>query len=185
MTDAPVLGVSQVFSPPTPAIETMSSEQAAAHIESLKDNPQFADRLARGDTAARDEWFKAWARKSGNDLPPPQTPEGVYAQQEQRVAAEAETHGNFLRARGLTDIEIFQIQNGRPAPIEERRFFEARWEALKNDRAWFQRWQNGDADAIAEQTRIAHALRMRVGTVAECELWDKDHPFPGGSVRVA
>ena len=136
----------------------MSPDQARERIEVLKGDPEFTSRLGKSDVAARDHWLRLWERVRG-ELPPPASVENTYAQQEQRVAAEAETHGNFLRARGLTDIEIHQIQGGRPVPIEEKRFFEAKWEQLKNDRAWYQRWLNGDAEAVAEQS----GSHMRLG----------------------
>ena len=177
MTDAPALGATAILNPPQPTpIEQMTAEQAAARIDQLKADPAFGKRLNELDVAARDEWLRLWNRKSGNDLPLPQTPEEIYAARDQRIEREADTLANYMRGRGLTEEEIFEFRNNRPILQWEKEAHERKWERLQRSREWRQKWNDRDPEALRLETLNAYARRMPVARdLAEIQAWELKH----------
>jgi hypothetical protein len=85
-----------------------------------------------------------------------------------------------MLAEGYTPIQVHQILGGRPVPAEEHDFHEQRFQTLKKDKAFMQRWSQGDTAAVLEMKRAASGRALPVArSLAEIEAWDRAHPFPG------
>jgi hypothetical protein len=180
---APATGISDLLAAPT------SPGEALARIESLKSDTAFGKLLTTkieyGQTAtpevaaAKALWDKL--HKLAFPTPQASSPEQIKdmpAHHDIRRQAEMNSqHGMRMRADGYTDLQIHQILGGRPIPADERGYHEQRFQVLKNDREFMARWSKGDRDAILEMKKHASARKLPVGTVAECEAWDRAHPF--------
>jgi hypothetical protein len=184
---APVVGVSDLAS------GTMSVAEAKATIESLKSDSSFGKllltKIGYGETAPPEVLA---AKSRWNDLhrvafptPPQYSPEQIAAMpahhDARRVAEMNSTRAIEMSAAGYTPIQIHQILGGRPVPPEEHELHEQRYQTLKRDKTFMDRWSKGDRAAVLQMRLAVSGRALRVGSLAEIQKWDSTHPFAGGS----
>jgi hypothetical protein len=82
-------------------------------------------------------------------------------------------------AAGYSALQVHQILGGRPIPAAEREFHDQRFEVLKKDVEFMQRWSRGDREAVLEMKLHASGRKLPVGTLEQIQDWDRRHPFSG------
>ena len=185
---APVVGVSDLTS------GTMSQTEAKAAIESLKSDRDFGKllltKIGWGETAspevlaAKSKWDEL--HKAAFPAPREYSPEQIKAlpaHHDARRAAEMNSSRAMeMAVSGYTPIQIHQILGVRPVPAAEHEMAEQRYQALKRDRAFMDRWSKGDRSAVLQMRLAVSARALPVAkSLAEIQAWDARHPFAGGS----
>lgn len=170
-------GTTDLANPPPPA----TPEAAAARMTVLHQDPAFMQRVEARDPEAFAEHLKLWRIQHG--LPaepqPPQALPDVFGQQNERVLRETETRADMLRADGLGDEQIYQILNGRPQPLEERRWHEQELARLKRDQTWVKRYFEGDREARWQMRLHTAALTLPIArSLDEINSWEAAHNRP-------
>jgi hypothetical protein len=79
---------------------------------------------------------------------------------------------------GMDDESIYQVLNGRPMPLAERRWHEQELARLKRDQAWVQRYFDGDCEARLQMRKHTAALTLPVGTLEQINAWETAHGRP-------
>lgn len=169
-------GATAIINPPPPT----DAEAAAARMEQLKDDAAFQERVKNLDATAFAEHEKLWRQAHG--LPAEKQPAvntgDVFAEANARVLRETETRADMLRADGLNDEQSYQILNGRPIPLAERRYHEQELARLKQDKAWVQKYFDGDREARRQMRMLTAALTLPVGSLADIHAWETAHGRP-------
>jgi hypothetical protein len=89
-------------------------------------------------------------------------------------------HGVQMLAEGYTPMQVHQILGVRPVPAAEHEMAEQRYQALKRDEAFMDRWSKGDRSAVLQMRLAVSARALPVAkSLADIERWDREHPFPG------
>jgi hypothetical protein len=73
---------------------------------------------------------------------------------------------------------IIEYVNGRPVPQAQHDYHTREFARLKADRAFVARYLSGEIEARRELDRHIFGRKMRVGTLAEIEAWEKAHGKP-------
>jgi hypothetical protein len=170
----------------------MSVSEARATIETLKSDTAFGKllltKVGYGEVAPPEVLA---AKTRWNDLhsiafPKPQeyspaTIANLPRHHDVRRAAEMNAaHGMQMLAEGYTPVQVHQILGGRPVPSVEHELHEQRFQALKRDAAFMDRWSKGDRAAVREMKLAVSGRALPVAkSLAEIEAWDHAHPFPG------
>jgi hypothetical protein len=159
-----------VAAPPAPAVSdllpalgTMTVEQAQAKRVEYLGDAKFRDRVVSGDP----ESVRLW-RDVTRALSPqadPLTAEGKKYNDNMNSLA-------ILRAKAdLSDAALDWTAAGGPVSLEERRNALFAKERNFKDKAWVQRYLDGDRAANSEMTLINITLASRVGTFDEIEAF--------------
>jgi sulfur carrier protein ThiS len=176
MSDA-TPGATSIFNPPAPT----DAQAAADRIEALHQDAAFMERVKNFDASAFEEHTRLWRIQHG--LPaepqPPQALPDVFQQQNERVLRETETRADLLRAEGFEPEGIYEVLNGRPIPLAERQWHEQELARLKRDKAWVQKYFDGDRDARFQMRRHTAALTLPVArSLEEIHAWQRAHNRP-------
>jgi hypothetical protein len=170
----------------------MSVTEARATIEALKTDTAFGklllSRVGYGEVAPPEVLA---AKTRWNDLhsiafPKPRE----YSAAEiknlpvhhdiRRQAEMNATHGVQMLAEGYTPMQVHQILGGRPVPAVEHELHEQRYQALKRDAGFMEKWSKGDRTAVREMKLAISGKSLPIAkSLAEIEAWDRAHPFPG------
>jgi hypothetical protein len=187
MTDAvnpPAADVAAPVPEPSPLMfyqgQAISQSGAAERMEQLKADVAFQKRIEARDPQAFKEHTELWriAHGMAAEPQPPQTMPDVFQQVNERVLRETETRADLLRRDGLDDESVYQVLNGRPMPLAERRWHEQELARLKRDQAWVQRYFDGDREARLQMRQHTAALTLPVGSLAEINAWEQAHGRP-------
>jgi hypothetical protein len=187
MTDAvnpPVADVAPPQPEPSPLVffqgQPISRQGAAERVEQLRADVDFQKRIEARDATAFAEHETLWRISHGlpAEKQPPQTMTDVFQQANERILRETETRADLLRQDGLADESIYQILNGRPMPLAERRWHEQELARLKRDQGWVQRYFDGDREARLQMRTHTAALTLPVGSLAEINAWEQAHGRP-------
>jgi hypothetical protein len=185
-TSAPAVAASDVFA------AQMAPEQARAMIESLKSDRDFGKllltKIGHGETAspevqaAKSKWDQL--HKVAFPAPPEYSPEQIkdlpLHHDLRRQAEMTSTRAMEMAAAGYTPVQIHQILGVRPVPAAEHEMAEQRYQALKRDKAFMERWSQGDRSAVLQMRLAVSARALPVAkSLADIEAWDRAHPFTG------
>jgi hypothetical protein len=176
-TVAPAVGASQIVNAPPPA----DAQAATARMEQLKNDPAFQERVRKGDAQAFTEHEKLWRLAHGLPAEKQQAVNSsdVFAETNARVLRETETRADLLREDGLSDEQTYQILNGRPIPLAERRWHEQELSRLKRDQAWVERYLQGDREARLQMRKHTAALTLPIArSLADVNAWETAHGRP-------
>jgi hypothetical protein len=172
----------------------MSAAEARATIETLKSDRDFGKllltKVGYGETAspevlaAKTRWDSL--HKLAHPAPPEYSPEQIkdlpLHHDIRRQAEMHAVHGTQMAALGFSDIQIFQILGRRPCPAAEHELHEQRYQTLKRDATFMDRWSKGDRAAVREMKLAISGKSLPIAkSLAEIERWDREHPFPGVS----
>jgi hypothetical protein len=168
-TSAPAVAASDLFA------AQMAPEQARAMIESLKSDRDFGKllltKVGHGETASPE----VQAAKS-----PAQIKDLPLHHDLRRQAEMTSTRAMEMAAAGYTPVQIHQILGVRPVPAAEHEMAEQRYQALRRDKAFMERWSQGDRGAVLQMRLAVSARALPIAkSLAEIEAWDARHPFPG------
>lgn len=174
MTDAltTIAGTSDILNQAQP-----TPEAAAAQMEVLKQDPEFMKRATGKDPVAFSEYNKLWRIAHGMPGEPyaPINEIDVMTQSRGRELADTQTHAEGLRQVGFTETQIYEYLNGRPMPLAERQGHEREKVRLEKDKAFIQRYLDGDPDARYRMRLVHAALSMPVGTQEQISEWERAH----------
>lgn len=162
--------------------QPISAEKAGELRADLMADKEFVKAALAGDKAKLKEMADllrlSRGEQPGNDLPPappPQDELGVLSQQERREVEINELRIDAHASVGINEEQSFQILGGRPVTFEERQFHEEQIARLRTDQDFMRRWSRGDRAAITEMAVHASARAMPIGTVEQCEAWDREY----------
>jgi hypothetical protein len=186
MTEAiPAIGRSDVLG------GGLSPAQAQAEINSLKSDTDFGKllltKIDHGQVAppevvaAKAKWDAL--HKAAYPAPREYSADEIRSMpahhDAKRQAELLSAHGMRMLGEGYTPQQVHQILGGRPIPAAEREYHDQRFEVLKKDVAFMQRWSAGDREAVLEMKLHASGRRLPVGTLEQIQDWDRRHPFSG------
>jgi hypothetical protein len=159
----------------------LTPEAAADQMAVLRDDGAFQERVRKGDASAFAEHERLWRVAHG--LPAEKQPAvnlgDVFAEANARALRETETRADMLRADGLSDESVYQILNGRPIPLAERRIHEQRLQQLKRDQSWVQKYLAGDPEARLQMRSHTAALTLPVArSLDDIHRWEISHNRP-------
>jgi hypothetical protein len=169
-------GASAIINPPAPT----DAQAAADRMAQLKDDTAFQERVAARDPEAFAEHTKLWRIAHGM-TPEPQPAvnnDDVFKEANARVARETEARADLLRQDGLPDESVYQILNGRPIPLAERQWHQQELARLKRDKAWVQRYFEGDREARQQMRTHSAAMTLPVGSLEQINAWQTAHGRP-------
>src|SRR5262249_7184710 len=144
--------------------QPISREGAAERMGQLAGDADFQARIAARDATAFAEHEQLWRISHGLPAEKQQAVNSsdVFAEANARVARETETRADMLRQDGLDENQTYEILNGRPIPLFERQFHEQELARLKRDKAWVQRYFDGDREARLQMRKHTAALTLPV-----------------------
>jgi hypothetical protein len=160
---------------------TLTPETAASAMDALKADPKFMERVVAKDATAFGEYNRLWRVSHGlpAEAQPAINTDDVFKETHARAVRETETRADMLRADGLAEESVYQILNGRPIPLAERRIHEQELARLKRDQAWVQRYLAGDREARLQMRSHTAALTLPIARdLAEINAWERAHGRP-------
>ena len=157
MTETPAPGVSAVFNPPAPPpASSLTREQAAAQIESLKADREWTDRYLKGGAAELKQMRELTQRvtTSTGDLAADQDARLV-AQREQQIAT-------WQRTADLPPAVVDQLRNQSPVSRQEYDRASQEKARLMRDKEWTKKLLDGDREANTRWALVNIILGSRV-----------------------
>ena len=145
------------------APSTMTVEQATIKKAELVGKAGFADAVLAGDSDAVKQWREVTrALRPAVDQ---STAEGQqYSQNMDRLAV-------FRAKADLPEAMFDHVAAGGPVSAAEKEAATYAKQRLMKDKAWVQRYLDGDRAANSEMTRINFVLASRIGTFDEIEAF--------------
>jgi hypothetical protein len=172
-----------------------SADQAKAMIESLKSDTDFGKllltKIDHGQVAppevvvAKARWDAL--HKAAYPAPRAYSADEIRSMPQhhdaRRQAELNSAHGMRMLGEGYSPQQVHEILGGRPIPAAERDYHEQRFQTLKKDVAFMQRWSAGDHEAVLQMKLHASGRKLPVGTLEQIRAWDAAHPFTLAAVR--
>ncbi|MDI1343333.1 MAG: hypothetical protein PSV22_04415 [Pseudolabrys sp.] len=155
--------MTEVTTPPAPAAEITTPQDAAARLETLGGDKQWRDKFFAGDAAARQEFEALTTLKAGPDVRIDAALAGAVNGGGQieildednpfTTSQLASVVANF-REDNLSDATIKQVIKGEAVSADEHRLAKETLSRLVGDREWAKKLLSGDVGARRDHTLL-------------------------------
>jgi hypothetical protein len=146
-TGTPGTGTGTGASLGTPAPSAMTPDQAKAEISKLQVDADFRKHLLAGQAEQKQRWSDLLKAAHGK---PAQVAEPAANATDIAIIT-----NSGIDLSGDVGADIMSVLSGKPVSAEVKRSAEARWQALKRDRAFAQKFADGDTEARRITTTLA------------------------------